>query len=187
DALLAACHIAVALQGLCAREVPAGEGAVLTIGKMLAGSAANIIAGEAALSGTMRAFSPESRAVLKERMVETVRGIATAFGVSARVAFNKGCPALINNEALCEGTRRYCTELLGGSAVADASVLGGAGGSEDFAYIAERVPAVALLICAGANEYPLHHSKVVFDESVIPTGGAVYAYTAMRWLYDNAE
>ncbi|MBQ8861469.1 MAG: amidohydrolase [Clostridia bacterium] len=182
DALLAACHTAVALQGLCAREVGVGAGAVLTIGKMRAGSAANAVAGEAVLSGTMRAFGAQSRATLKERLAKTAVSIAEAFGTSARVSFGSGCPALINNGGLCESVRRYCAELLGEGAVADSSALSGtAGGSEDFAYIAEKVPAVALLLCAGGNGYPLHHPKVVFDESTIPTGGAVYAYTAMRW------
>lgn len=181
DALLTACHTAVALQGICARETSAREGAVLTVGSMRAGSAANAVAGEAVLSGTMRAFSAESRERLKKALADTVNGIADAFGTHAEVCFTGGCPALINDAALCEKLREYCTELLGAEAVADAALLGGAGGSEDFAYIAERVPAASLLLCAGANEYPLHHPKVVFDESAVPTGAAVYAYAAMRW------
>ncbi len=182
DALLAACNIVTALQGVCAREVPAGEPAMLTIGRVQAGTAPNIIAGEATISGTMRAFAAESRENLKNRLVATASGVAAVYGVSAEVTLDKGCPTLINDKAMCECAQRCCKELLGEGAVLPASELGGAGGSEDFAYIAERVPAVCLLISAEANEYPLHHPKVVFDESAIPAGGAVYAYTAIRYL-----
>ncbi len=185
DALLAACEIVTALQGVCAREVPAGEPAMLTIGQILAGTAPNIIAGEAKASGTMRAFAAESRENLKNRLQATVNGVATVYGVEANVVFDKGCPALVNDGDMCERAQRYCKALLGEGAVLPASALGGAGGSEDFAYIAERVPAVCLLLSAEANEYPLHHSKVVFDESTIPVGGAIYAYTAMRWLGEH--
>ncbi len=182
DALLAACNIVTALQGICAREVPAGEPAMLTIGQVQAGTAPNIIAGEATVSGTMRAFAAESREKLKKSLAATASGIATVFGVSADAVFDKGCPALVNDKAMCESAREYCKELLGEGAVLSTGELRGAGGSEDFAYIAERVPAVCLLLSAEANEYPLHHPRVVFDESVIPTGGAVYAYTAIRYL-----
>ncbi len=185
DALLAACQIVTALQGICAREVPAGEPAMLTIGQVSAGTAPNIIAGEAAIAGTMRAFAKGSRENLKNRLMATANGVAAMLDVSAEVVFDKGCPALINDKKMCECASRYCKELLGEGAVIPASELGGAGGSEDFAYIAEHIPAVCLLISAEANEYPLHHSKVVFDESVIPTGGAIYAYTAMRYLSEK--
>ena len=30
--------------------------------------------------------------------------------------------------------------------------------------------------------YPQHHPKVMFDESVLGTGAAVFAYTALNYL-----
>ena len=51
------------------------------------------------------------------------------------------------------------------------------GGSEDFAYIAQKVPAVMVAISAGKDEeaFPLHHPKVIFDENVLKIGAVVYA------------
>ena len=62
-------------------------------------------------------------------------------------------------------------------------------GSEDFAYISQEIPSIMLAIAAGEPrkgfEYPLHHPKVTFDDSVLSIGSAVYAYTALRWLQEH--
>ena len=62
-------------------------------------------------------------------------------------------------------------------------------GSEDFAYVSQEVPSLMLALAAGQPEkgyrYPQHHPKVMFDESVLPVGSAVYAYSAMRWLEEH--
>ncbi|MBO5657133.1 MAG: amidohydrolase, partial [Agathobacter sp.] len=61
-----------------------------------------------------------------------------------------------------------------------------AGGSEDFAYFSHCIPSIMLSIAAGSPKegytYPLHHPKVEFDESILPIGSAVYAFSALRWL-----
>ena len=88
-------------------------------------------------------------------------------------------------------------ELLGNGAfsVAELNAMSGSGnssktaGSEDFAYVSQKVPSVMLALAAGQPEkgysYPQHHPKVKFDEDVLPTGSAVYAYTALRWLEEH--
>jgi hippurate hydrolase len=62
-------------------------------------------------------------------------------------------------------------------------------GSEDFAYVSQKVPALMLALAAGSPDkgyaYPQHHPMVKFDESALAAGSAVYAYTAMRWLQKN--
>jgi hippurate hydrolase len=162
--------------------------AVLTVGKMQAGSAANAIAGKAHLSGTFRTYGADTRDMIKRRIAEISEGVAHALGTSAGVRFGGGCPVLKNDGALCLALRGYCSEMLPPGAVCGTEALGGAaGGSEDFAYIAQKIPAAMLFVAAGANEYPLHHPRVCFDESAIAVGGAVYAHTALRWLSDRRE
>ena len=185
DALLSAAYVLTALAEIPARELAIDERAMFTFGRMEAGSAANAIAGEAVLSGTMRAYGEETRERLKARIEEVARTVASAFRTEAEVKYGKGAPALKNNAALCENIGAYCRELLPHEYVLPADTLGTVGGSEDFAYIAESVPAVCASISASKGEYPLHHPKVCFDESAIATGGAVLAYTAARWLCDS--
>ena len=63
-------------------------------------------------------------------------------------------------------------------------------GSEDFAYISQKVPSVMLALAAGQPEkgysYPQHHPMVKFDNDALDIGSSVYAYTALRWLEDHA-
>ena len=58
------------------------------------------------------------------------------------------------------------------------------GGSEDFAYVSQKIPTVMISITAGEKEkgyiYPQHHPKAEFDEDVLPIGAAVYAQMGIR-------
>jgi hippurate hydrolase len=198
DPLTAAAHILIALQEIQARELAMGERAVLTVGTMQAGTAANVIPDSVTMGGTIRTFDEEIRAFLKKRMTEIAQGIARAFRAEASVKFTSGCPTLVNDGALSECAERYVRELLGPerafSVGALAAMGGGSGsktaGSEDFAYVSQAVPSIMLALAAGQPEkgycYPQHHPQVKFDESVLPVGSAVYAYTALRWLEEHS-
>lgn len=194
DPLSAAAHIVIALQELSARELAISDQAVLTIGTFHAGAAANAIPDTAVLGGTIRTFDEAVRAMLKKRLTEIAVGIAGAFRAKAIVSFGSGCPTLKNDRALAEALGRYMKELLGSAALsaADLPASGGAksSGSEDFAYVSQAVPSIMLAMAAGSPKngyaYPQHHPKVKFDESVLPTGAAVYAYAALRWLEEHA-
>ena len=191
DALTAAAHILIALQEIQARELNSVDEAVLTIGKFNGGTAENVIADTAVLGGTIRTYDETVRAYLKQRLEEISQSIATAFRASAEVNFGTGCPTLINDKTLCGNVYGYLQELLGPYGALDAAALSEGkpargGGSEDFAYVSQQVPALMLALAAGepskGYQYPQHHPKVMFDESVLPIGSAVFAYCAMRFL-----
>ena len=198
DPLTAAAHILIGLQELQARELAMDDRAVLTIGTMNAGTAANVIPGSVTMGGSIRTFDEETRAMLKKRMAEIAGGIAQAFRAEADVAFGSGCPTLVNDRDLSACCETYVKELLGkGKAfsVAELNAMSGGGsssksaGSEDFAYVSQEVPSIMLALASGQPEkgygYPQHHPMVKFDESVLAGGSAVYAYTALRWLEDH--
>ena len=198
DPLTAAAHILIGLQELQARELAMDDRAVLTIGTMNAGTAANVIPDTVTMGGSIRTFDEETRAMLKKRMAEIAGGIAQAFRAEADVAFGSGCPTLVNDRDLSACCETYVKELLGkGKAfsVAELNAMSGGGsssksaGSEDFAYVSQEVPSIMLALASGQPEkgygYPQHHPMVKFDESVLAGGSAVYAYTALRWLEDH--
>lgn len=199
DPLTAAAHILIALQELHARELAMSDRAVLTIGTMHAGTAANVIPDFVVMGGSIRTFDEETRTFLKERLTDMAEGVARAFRAQAEVKWGSGCPTLLNDKELCACTAQYEKELLGREKGLTVEELNAGtsqnrdtktAGSEDFAYISQRVPSVMLALAAGQPElgypYPQHHPQVKFDESVLSVGSAVYAYTAMRWLQDHA-
>ena len=198
DPLSAAAHILLSLQEIHARELAMGERAVLTIGTLHAGTAANAIPDTAVMGGSLRTFDEETRSFIKQRLTEIAQGVAGTFRAEASVTFGSGCPTLVNDKDLslcCEG---YVKELLGKQrafSVAELNAMSGGGtgsktaGSEDFAYVSQKVPSVMLALASGQPEkghgYPQHHPMVTFDEDALPVGCAVYAYTALRWLEEH--
>jgi hippurate hydrolase len=203
DPVTVAAHIITALQEIHARELALSEQAVLTIGTIHAGAAANVIPDTVTMGGTIRTYDEETRQYLKDRMTEISGNIAIAFRASAEVTFGSGCPTLVNDKELSEKALKYATELLGQTkafstaqltAMAAKSGNGNnkatkSAGSEDFAYVSQEVPSIMLALAAGSPDkgykYPQHHPMVKFDESALVTGSAVYAYTAMRWLEEH--
>ena len=187
DALSAAAHILIALQALQARELPAASGALLTVGRLSGGTADNAIADSAELRGTLRAFEEETVAFLMTRIRSISQEIASAFRAKAEVTFTRSCPTLKNDPALCSLAAESLADLLGKENVLAATGLDrDSGGSEDFAYISQRVPSVMLSLPAGTQEagyrYPLHHPKVTFDEAALPIGAASLAQFAVSYL-----
>ncbi|MGM9631199.1 M20 metallopeptidase family protein [Butyricicoccus sp.] len=198
DPLNAAAHILIALQEIHARELAMNDRAVLTIGTMNAGTAANVIPDTVVMGGSLRTFDEETRAQIKQRVTEIAQGIAAAFRAEAEVVFGSGCPTLVNNAELAACAAAYVKELLGEGrafSAAELSAMGGgqkssgAAGSEDFAYVSQQVPSIMLALAAGQPEkgyrYPQHHPMVRFDEDALSAGSAVYAYTALRWLEEH--
>lgn len=195
DPLNAAAHIVIALQEIQARELALQEQAVLTVGTMNAGTAPNVIPDTVTMGGSLRTFDEEVRAFVKKRICEISAGTAAAFRAEADVAFGSGCPTLVNDSGLCDCALTFARELLGQNRVHAAAEMNATGsgerspksaGSEDFAYISQKVPSVMIALAAGqpgeGYRYPQHHPMVKFDERALSTGCAVYAYMAVRWL-----
>jgi len=183
-------HIFLALQTLNSREVGPTKSMSLTIGQMSGGTSGNIIPDTAYMIGTLRTFSEKLRAFAKTRIAEIAKGVALTFRGDVDVTFFRGCPTLDNNKALNKQILKYTQGLFDEGVVLDRggkAVLGM--GSEDFAFIAKRVPSILVALSAGSAKegysYPMHHPKAAFNESVLPAGAAIYANSALRWLEEN--
>lgn len=197
DPITVAAQIITALQEIHARELALSDEAVLTIGTIHAGLAANVIPDTVEMSGTIRTFDEDVRTLVKTRMEEIVKSIGTAFRADAQVIHGKGCPVLDNDADLSACTVRYLQELLGPQRAFTQGQLTArsdrkspkVSGSEDFAYVSQEVPSIMLALAAGHPDkgycFPQHHPKVKFDEEVLAQGSAVYVYTAMRWLEEH--
>lgn len=193
DPLTAAAHILIALQEIKAREIGISDPAVLTIGTLHAGQAANAIPDRATMGGTIRTFDETLRETIKKRITEISQSIATAFRAEATVTFDSGCPTLVNDAALCELAQTSLERVLGAKKALSVAKLGGSepsgGGSEDFAYISHKIPTVMLALAAGepknGHRYPLHHPKVTFDEAALPYGTAALVGVAMAYFSEK--
>ena len=186
DPINIAVHIYLALEALIAREAEPDKMCVLTVGKFQAGTAANIIPETAALEGTIRTNDPKNREKLVRRMKETAALTARVYGGEAEVTMTSGVAPLICDKALATRAAAWMAELF-----PDAMAYPGitASASEDFATVAEAVPACFMHLSAGfpdeRGDWPAHNPKVLFNEDVLPMGAAAYAHCAMQWLKEG--
>lgn len=193
DPLNVAAHIHTALATINSREIDPDEVGVVTVGQMHGGTTGNIIPDSAFLEGTIRTFDDKTRVFINERVKDISEGIANTFRAKATVKFSNACPSVVNDELVLKSVFTSTMELVGPDKCIDLEALRGKPfrmpGSEDFAFISEKVPSLLLAMDAslynGQEVFPQHHPKVDFDESVLPTGAAVYANAAMTWLKEN--
>ncbi|RMG48676.1 MAG: amidohydrolase [Acidobacteria bacterium] len=179
DALLAAAHLVVAIQSIVAREIAPGRPAVVTVGRMEAGTAANVVAGDAVLSGTVRALDREVREAIKTALGRVTERIAAAHRCRGALEFAGGTPPVVNDPRLAalarEAVRRICGEA-GLAAMSEPNL-----GAEDFGCYLEKIPGCYVRFGArraGAEVHPPHTSRFDFDEAVLPIGAAYYAEVA---------
>ena len=187
DPIPAAAQILLAIQNIQTRELGLNDRAVLTIGSIHGGTAANIIADTVEMRGSLRTADEAVRQKLRSRMEEIVTSMGAVLRCRGEITFDSGCPCLLNNEEMSSLAARCLKGTFGedlAKTTLELNPKGGptAGGSEDFAYISQQVPSVMAAICAGNPAYPLHHAKVVFDEDALPYGAAAYASVAVEYL-----
>lgn len=179
-------HIYLALQELIAREVSPNEEAVLTIGRFDAGKVSNVIPERAILEGTLRTFKPEIREMLVNRIRETVESVAKTYRTDVSFEVLSDVPPVACDEALN-------LEMLDSIRELDSSIhllpLYHVMGSEDFAFISEKVPSTYLGLGAAVDDRSQwlgqHNPKVRFTDECLVTGAAIYAKAAMDWLENH--
>lgn len=186
DPINAGVQVYLALQSLLAREVASSDEAVLTIGKFTAGDISNVIPETCELAGTLRTFDRKVRDHIVERFNEIVPAVAAAYRCKCQIDVLGDCPSVINDDEVTDSAERSIEALLPETKV----IRGMRGtGSEDFAYLSERVPGSYYILGAGVEDKAQwlgqHNPKVLFNEDVLATGAAVYAKVAMDWLAEH--
>ena len=191
DPITIAAHIQVALSEIHSRELAPGVFGVITTGMIHAGSASNIIPDTCVMEGTIRAADETSEKMMKDRLVEICEGIADVYRGSVKVEFTKYCPPALSENCVAEQAFTYLGELYGKGVLTLTEMTGQKvmAGSEDFAFITNRVPSVLVMMSLGDYEngciYPQHHPKAKFEDDILYMGTAAYAHIAVRWLEEN--
>jgi amidohydrolase len=185
DPIIVAAHITTALQTLISRETSPFSPAVITIARIEAGSAFNIIPEVAELQGSLRTFSAEHRAKMVRRITELTQGIASAMNASCEVDIFDGCPACVNDPAMTETVHRAATSTVGAHAVdSGAEVM--TTGSDDMAYFLQSAPGCYFIVGAGNPDkdarYPHHHPRFNVEEDALPIAAEVLTRTALDYL-----
>jgi amidohydrolase len=177
DPILAAAQIVVALQGITARSVPPLQSAVVSVCTIHGGETFNVIPPSVEMTGTIRTFEPEVRSRVLERFEKTVWSVADAMGCQVEIDLKRLTPAVINDAptaAIVQGSARH---LFPQAQIDTANYV--TMGSEDMAYVMEKVPGCFFFIGSANEEKNLdashHHPKFDIDEDALPRAAALMA------------
>ncbi len=189
DPVPIACEIVTAIQTMVTRKVSVFDPAVVTIGRILAGTTDNIIPETASLLGTIRTLSPRQREAVATELKRLAPGIAAAHGASADVRIDQGFPVTICDGRAVAFGQSVVEDLFGAAAwrTLDAPIMG----AEDFAYVLEKVPGAMFFLGASHEGSDwrqccgLHSNRMVLDDSVMARGAAVHAALAERFLAEG--
>lgn len=172
DPLIPFTKIIDSYQSIISRNISPFNAGVITVGKIIGGTARNIISNSIDFYGTIRAYSQEDTELIIKRMKEIHSGIEIAFDIKVNGEFRVLYPPVINDETLYNNFLKISKNFnfVQGETLALA---------EDFAFYQEKVPGIFFLLGTKNKEKnfisPLHSSSFNFDEKVLLEGVKLFA------------
>lgn len=170
DAIVAAAEFVSMLQSVITRGVDPHQDALLTIGRIVGGTARNVIADNVEMNGTVRVLRQDVYTQVMERLHSMADGVAMATGASFDIAERVQYPSVDNPRALVEDMYTYLDGM------EDVVLVEPSMASEDFACYQREVPGLFMFLGVGGgrNTEPLHGSRFDFDEDALLTGVELY-------------
>ena len=186
DPIPVACEIVQALQSMITRRINVFNPGVLTVTKINAGTAFNVIPETAEINGTIRAISEHTRRQVHDGVKRVAEGIAAAHGLEVSVELNDGYDVTVNDASAAAFAGGIAREVAGADRFIElpTPVMG----AEDFGYVLNHVPGAMMFLGATppernpATAAPNHSNRVYYDESAMVTGIALYSAMALRHL-----
>ncbi len=180
DAILISAAIVQALQAVVSREQDPLDACVVTIGTIHGGYRENIIADRVEMTGTIRTLLPSTRQFALERVQAVAQQVAAMYRATVDVEITEGYPPLIADIPWTRAVKSILQNNLGPEFVTDISqpTLG----VEDFAYVAERVPATVLNLGIRGPQFTtgLHSAGLLLDETALKYGAAALTSIALN-------
>ncbi|MGH7324456.1 MAG: M20 metallopeptidase family protein [Candidatus Rokuibacteriota bacterium] len=187
DPIPIACEMVQAFQTLVTRRVNVFDPAVITVGRIEAGTTRNVIPETASLLGTIRSVSESTRTTVLAAVRRVAEGIAAAHGAEVSVELTRGYPVTVNDDGFACFVLKTVEEVLGAERVR--TMANPIMGSEDFSYVLQRVPGALAFLGTRPDDgpaHPNHSSRMVLNEPALATGIAVHCAVALRFLETRA-
>lgn len=176
DSIVVSAQIVNALQTIVARNVDPIDSAVVTVGTLHAGTALNVIADTAKMSGTVRYFNPKLEGYFAQRIEQVIAGICQSQGAGYEFNYVQLYPPLINDARMAELVRSVASDVVETPAgvVPECQTMGG----EDMSFFLQEVPGCHFFL-GSANPsknlaYPHHHPRFDFDETALLMGAEIF-------------
>jgi amidohydrolase len=175
DAVVVTGLLITAVQTLVSREINPAYPSVVTIGKVEAGSAANVIAESATLYGTIRTTTPDVRHHIIHGLERITKAVGDLHNAKVEIEIREGYPPVINTQPETKIAQQAVLKTLGLKGLV--SMEYPSMGAEDFSYHLKQVPGCYVRIGAcreGWENIPLHSPSFDFDEEALKIGAAFF-------------
>jgi len=177
DAVYVMAQVITAMQSIISRTRPPNVASVLTIGKVVADGATNVIPDVVTMEGTLRSLDEEWRFKAFDVIKSVVEKTAIAHGAEAEVKVVQGYPFLFNDEKLAAFVKKSSIEYVGEENTLDLDVWFA---GEDFAYFSQQMPGCFYRLGTGNVDkgitYGLHHPRFQIDEDALRISPGFMAY-----------
>ncbi len=186
DPVPVACEVVQAIQAMVTRRFDIFDPTVVTVTRLIAGTAYNVIPEAARIQGTIRAISAKTRSSVHESIQRVADGVASAHGCNAETSVDLGYPVTVNDPPSADFALDVAESIVGDKLVA--RMPNPVMGAEDFSYVLEKLPG-AMVFLGGTphnkdprTAAPNHSNRVMFEEDAMTTGMALYSSLALRTL-----
>jgi len=181
DAVVIAAQVVSAIQTLASRETAPAAPVVITLGSIHGGSAANIVASEVVIQGTLRSLDVELRARLVRRIAELAEGVATAMRGHCQFSLESAVPPVVNDGSVATMVAEAARTVVGDDAVVMFEPLMVA---EDFAYFLQARSGCFFLLGGAPQGARVGHHTAEFriDERCLQLGFRVMMAAVLRLL-----
>ncbi len=187
DPIVVASQMISAAQTLVSRRVDPLQAAVVSVTRIDAGHAYNIIPDHVSLAGGLRCLTEEVRGELRQGLERIVTGIAAALGASATVTFSGGHPAVLNSPSETRLATEVATAIVGAEQVhPDHEPIMG---SEDFAFMLQQRPGCYVFLGNGDGDggCMVHNPRYDFNDAILPVGATYWVRLAEHFLAQRAQ
>jgi amidohydrolase len=180
DPVAAAGMCILALQTLISRQLDPFDQVVISLTKLEAGSAFNVIPATATIGGTLRTMNAETRLRMIAKIETTAKNAAATMGCNVSMELRPGYPPTLNHESDALFARDIITEMLGadGLETGMTPVMG----AEDFSFMLEKKPGAYIWLGAGLQSENLHSPHFDFNDDLLPIGASFWVQLARSKL-----
>ncbi|MBZ0283601.1 MAG: amidohydrolase [Anaerolineae bacterium] len=183
DPVVCAAHVITALQSIVSRNLNPLDGAVISVTKLDAGTAFNIIPQHVELRGTVRTFKLEVRDLVEQRMREIIQGIASAMGCTSELQIEHDVLPVSNHPDVSERMRGVFQSFVGADGMdTNERTMG----SEDVGLFMTDIPGMYFFLGASVPNsdeyYGHHHPRFDFDENALPLGVALMSAAVAEYV-----
>jgi len=183
DPLQVAARLATEISSIVGRHVDPLEPAVISLGRLSAGTAPNIIPASAELSGTIRSYDPATEALILKKLDAICQGFATMSGCTISCTQAASCLPCVNDPRAAAAAAAAAGTVLGeGNVRTDMKPLPF---SDDFALMLDEWPGAYIFL--GQPGAMCHHPTFDFDDRLLPIGASILARIATRQAMEGVS